>query len=139
MSMVPLIELKGAILAGIGLGLEPLYVWLISIIGSALPSIAILLFSRPVMKWMHSTRTFKRLVHWVEGKVHRQIHKVSAKKSTLLGLFIFVAIPLPGTGVWTGSLIASFLDIRIKSAFPVIFLGNVVAGILVAALGIVAF
>lgn len=139
MSMLPIVELKGAILYGVGVGLDPAWVWVVSVIGSTLPCVAVLLFSRPVMRWMRSTKLFKRFVHWIEDRAHRKSADILKRKSMLLGLFIFVAIPLPTTGVWTGSLIASLLDIRIKYAFPVIAAGNVVAGILIVALGIVAF
>ncbi len=130
MSMVPVIELRGAIPLGIGFGLPVWATYIACVIGNMLPVPFIILFVRKVFAWM------RRKSPWLEDKVSRLEAKASKKadivrKYELLGLLIFVAIPLPGTGAWTGALIAALLDIRLKAAFPAIFGGVLIAGVIV--------
>ena len=129
---LPIIELKGAIPVGIALGMAPYHAFLLAFLGSMLP-VPIILFSiRPVLNYLKSTKTFRSLV---ERLTHKSMGKSGRiKKYGAWGLFIFVAIPLPGTGVWTGSLIAALLDMRFKWAFPAIVGGNFVAGIIIMTL-----
>ena len=130
-SMVPVIELRGAIPVGAGLGLPVLRAALISIVGNLIPVPFILLFIRPVFGWMR--RKSARLGRWVdklETRAERKSDKV--RKGEFWGLLFFVAIPLPGTGAWTGALIASMLNMRLKNALPPIFCGVVAAGALVS-------
>lgn len=129
---LPIIELKGAIPVGISLGLSPFHVFVLAYIGSIIPVPIILLTIRPVFNYLKKTRIFSRLVHKITDKSMKK--SGSVQRYGVWGLFIFVAIPLPGTGVWTGSLIASLLDIRFKWAFPAICIGNFVAGMLIMSL-----
>ena len=132
-AMVPVIELRGAIPVGVAMGLQPLTALLAAIIGNMLPIPFILLFIRHIFNWMRTHMPkLGGLVDKMEAKAHLKGQKVTRYK--YLGLFIFVAIPLPGTGAWTGALVAAFLDMRLKSALPAIFAGVMTAGVIVTAL-----
>lgn len=129
---LPIIELRGAIPVGISLGLSPIHSAVISFIGSIIPVPFILFTIRPIFNYLKKTRTFKKII---KKLTTRSMNKSgSIKKYGAWGLLVFVAIPLPGTGVWSGSLIAALLDMRFKWAFPAIFVGNFIAGILIMAL-----
>ena len=132
-SMVPLIELRGAIPVGVAMGLPLWQVYVIAIIGNMLPVPFIILFVRPLFKWIR--------VHIpkLEGFVSRLEARAKAKSANVVryqtwGLLLFVAIPLPGTGAWTGALIAAVLNMRLKRAVPVIFLGVTIAGCIITML-----
>ncbi len=137
-SMLPVLELKAAIPLGLAMGLPLWETFLIALIGSSLPVPFILLFLRPLFRWLRRFPVFARMVDWVEKRTHKKAKSVLRfQEWSLLGLFLFVGIPLPTTGVWTGSAIASLLDLRILWAFPVILLGNAMAGLLMLGLGII--
>lgn len=127
---LPIIELRGAIPVGISLGLSPLHATLISFIGSMIPVPFILFTIRPIFKYLRTTRFFKGLVDRLTERSKRGNNK-KIKKYGVLGLIVIVAIPLPGTGVWSGSLAAALMNLRFKWAFPAIMLGNLIAAILV--------
>lgn len=128
-SMLPIIELKGGIIFGVGRGLPLWETFFISLAGACFPVPFILLLFKPIMAFMRRTKLVKRLVHFIDAKVHKSSRKVTGSKYALLALFIFVAIPLPTTGVWTGSAIASFMNMRFLRALPAIIGGNIVAGL----------
>ena len=156
-SMVPLIELRGAIPVGAGLGLSFLPNYLVSVVGNILPVPFILLLIRYVLDFMKKKSIFPRLVTWLERKAldgRRRIVKGDGGEEgapsegdsaprlswgALVGLFLFVAIPLPGTGAWSGSLVAALFRMNRVASFFAIFLGVLVAGLLMslAAYGIV--
>ncbi len=127
---LPIIELRGAIPVGIALGLTPLHALAISFIGSMIPVPFILFLIRPIFKWMKSTNLLKGIAEKItlrsKSKNSHQIQKYGA-----WALVIIVAIPLPGTGVWSGSLAAALFDIRFKWAFPAILVGNFMAAMAV--------
>lgn len=129
---LPIIELRGAIPVGISLGLSPIHATIISFIGSMIPVPFILFTIRPIFNYLKKTKYFKKLVHKLTNKSLNKSGKI--QKYGAWGLLVFVAIPLPGTGVWSGSLIAALLDMRFKWAFPAIFVGNAIAGIIIMAL-----
>lgn len=131
-SMVPLIELRGAIPYGLALGLDPFLTYALAIVGNCLPVPFILFFIRKILAWMQASRVafFRKVATFVVEKGQRGFHKV--QKYAVFGLFLFVAIPLPGTGAWTGSLIAALLDMKKRYAFPSVFLGVLCAGILMS-------
>ena len=150
-SMVPLIELRGAIPVGAGLGLDFLPNYLVSVVGNILPVPFILLLIRYVLDFMKKKRIFPKLVDWLERKAldsSKRILKedgaeneVSSSATTvrsrrsitaLVGLFLFVAIPLPGTGAWSGSLVAALFRMNRPAAFLAIFTGVLVAGLLMS-------
>lgn len=129
---LPVIELRGAIPVGISLGLSPLHATVLSFMGSLLPVPFILFTIRPLFNYLKETRTFRKLIHAITDRCMNKSGKV--QKYGAWGLMIIVAIPLPGTGVWSGSLAAALLDIRFKWAFPAILVGNLIAAILIMTL-----
>lgn len=128
-SILPVIELRGAIPVGVALGLPHLLTFIIAYVGNMLPVPFIVLFIRKIFDWMK--RKSERL-----GRIAERLEKrAEAKKGTVekykfWGLLIFVAIPLPGTGAWTGALIAGMMNMRLKDALPAIAVGVLIAGIL---------
>jgi len=130
LSMAPVFELRGAIPVGVALGLEPIPLLLVCILGNLLPVPLIILFIRTVMGWMKRWGGFfARTVGWIERKAGKAAGMFY--RYELLGLFILVAIPLPGTGAWTGALVAAMLNLRMKTALPAIAAGVCVAGVIV--------
>ncbi len=127
-AMVPVIELRGAIPIGTAMGLNYWVAFIAAVIGNMIPVPFIMLFIRQIFAWMRKSKTFGKLVDKLETRAHSKGEVV--KKYELLGLFILVAIPLPGTGAWTGSLVAALLDMQMKKAIPAITLGVIAAGIL---------
>lgn len=132
-AMLPVVELRGAIPVGVGmLGRSALpSVYLAAVLGNMLPVPFIIVYIRRIFQWLRRrSRRLDGLVTRLETKAHLKGRMVTRYK--YLGLCILVAIPLPGTGAWTGALVAAFLDMRLRSAVPAIFLGVVIAGILVS-------
>ena len=131
LSMVPLLELRGAIVAGSIAGL-PWYVsYVVSVIGNILPIPIILLFVRRVFAFMKKCGgKLERIALWFENKGASKSDKVT--KYATFGLFLFVAIPLPGTGAWMGSLIAALMNMRLKHSIISIFLGILTAGLIMS-------
>ena len=133
-SMVPLIELRGAIPYAVGFmnaGYDINMVWayIIAIIGNMIPVPFIIVYIRRIFEWM------RRHMPWLDSLVTRMEEKGNSKRETIdkyghWGLLLFVAIPLPGTGAWTGALIAALLDIKTSKAVPVIMLGVCVAAMI---------
>ena len=130
MSMVPVIELRGAIPIGVGYGLDLWFVVFLAIMGNFLPVPFIMLFIRKIFAWMRKvSKKFSSIVDRMEEKAAKHTDKVT--KYGFWGLLILVAIPLPGTGAWTGALVAAMMEIRFKTALPAIFLGVLVAAVIV--------
>ena len=136
-SMIPLIELRGSVIVGTAFGLPWLNVLLLSIVGNILPIPFILIFGKTLIAWMKTLPMLSRLTHWYEK--HLLSKSDTIQKVAFVGLWLFVGIPLPGTGAWSGSVIASLLDVPPKKAFPAILLGIFTAGIImtVASRGVV--
>ncbi|WP_353093767.1 small multi-drug export protein [Tissierella praeacuta] len=129
-AMLPIVELRGAIPLGISLGLRPIHSTILSIIGNIIIVPFLLKLLQPIMKYFEKTVIFSKTIGWVK---RRSMEKASIiKKYSLIGLFIFVAIPIPTTGVWTGSVIASILKLDFKKALLSISLGIITSGIIVA-------
>ena len=139
LSMVPVLELRAAIPIGATLGLEWVANYLICVIGNMIPVPIILLFVRHVLEWMKKIPHLDKIALRVENKAQKNTPKV--QKYASLGLLIFVALPLPGTGAWTGALVAAMLDMRMKYAIPSIFCGVLIAGLIMslASYGLVSF
>ena len=131
-AMVPVLELRGAIPVGVATGLSPLAACAVAVLGNMVPVPFILLLIRHIFDWLRGTRIFGPKIDWLERRAHLKGRVV--QKYRLPGLIILVAIPLPGTGAWTGALVAALLDIRIRHAVPAIFLGVVIAGAIVTTL-----
>ncbi len=129
-SMLPIIELRGAIPVAFALGLPLVPSFLVSVIGNLIPVPFILWLITPFCNWLKKTRLFAWFPAFLERKVSKNQEKVT--KYANWGLFLFVAIPLPGTGAWTGALIASFLDFKFKDAFWAITGGVLTAGVIMS-------
>ncbi|MEG0780636.1 MAG: small multi-drug export protein, partial [Oscillospiraceae bacterium] len=129
MALLPVIELRGAIPYGVALGLSPWDAFFASILGNMLPVPIVILLLRQVFDWLRKTKTFGPMIEALERKAHLKGRIV--QKYRLPGLALLVAIPLPGTGAWTGALVAVVLNIRLRQAFPAIFAGVVAAGLIV--------
>lgn len=127
-SLFPILELRGGLLAASLLGLEPLPSYIITMVGNLLPIPFILLFITKILDWMRKSKHFSGIVNWLDKKVDK--HKGSIEKYGFWGLVLFVGIPLPGTGAWTGSLIASVLEMDRKKSFLAIIIGVVMASII---------
>ncbi|SMP55298.1 COG2426 family protein [Anoxynatronum buryatiense] len=130
MAALPIIELRGAIPFGLSLGFSPWHAFFISLAGSLLPVPFIVFGIRPVFDMLSRLHPLlDRLIHGLTSRTMAKGER--ARRFGFIGLIFLVAIPLPGTGVWTGSLAAVLLNLRFKLAFPAIFIGNVIAGLLV--------
>lgn len=129
-SMVPVIELRGAIPIGVGYGLPYWVAVAVSIIGNLVPVPFIIIFIRKIFELMRKwSKKLDALVTKLEKRAESKSDIV--QKYAFWGLFVLVAIPLPGTGAWTGALVAAMLDMRLKRAFPAILLGVVGAAAIV--------
>lgn len=124
--MIPVVELRGAIPVGVAAGLPPAVACAVAILGNLLPVPFIMLLARWVFNWLRDSRLFGSKIVWLERRAHLKGRIV--RRYRLPGLVVLVAIPLPGTGAWTGALVASLLDIRLRSALPAILLGLIIAG-----------
>lgn len=127
-AMVPVIELRGAIPVGITAGLPPVVACVTAILGNLLPVPFIMLLIRRIFDWLRDTRLLGPKIQWLERRAHLKGRIV--RKYRLLGLVVLVGIPLPGTGAWTGALVAALLDIRMRNALPAIFIGLVMAALI---------
>lgn len=126
---MPIIELRGAIPFGIALGFSPLTSFLLSLFGSMIPVPFLIWLIQPIFARLRQQEFFCR---WIDVLCERSLAKSeSVQKYGFWGLIIFVGIPLPGTGVWSGSLVATLLEMPVKSALPAIFIGNLIAGVAV--------
>ena len=131
-SMVPLIELRGAIPYAVGMGLDLVPSYIIAIIGNMLPMPIIYLFARKVLLWGCDKKYIGKFFTFCIEKGEKGGKKLQQKagKGLFFALLLFVGIPLPGTGAWTGTLAASFLDMDFKSSMIAVFCGVVLAGII---------
>lgn len=126
---LPVLELRGAIPYGVANGLPYFGVLAVSVIGNMLPVPFIILFVRKIFDWMKKkSKFFAGIAEKLEKRAENKMDVI--EKYEMLGLFILVAIPLPGTGAWTGSLISALLGLRLKNAFPMILLGVLTAGVI---------
>ena len=131
-SMTPILELRGGLIAASALGIEMWKGIAICVIGNILPVPFILLLITPVFQWLKQTRLFRPLVEKLENRALSK--KEQIEKYQFWGLMLFVGIPLPGTGAWTGSLIAAMLDMDFKKAFPAVLLGILLATVIMTVL-----
>ena len=127
-SLMPILELRGGLIAAALLGLSPWQSYIICIIGNILPVPFILLLINKILNWMRNSKHFSGLASWLDKKVDK--HKGQIEKYGYLGVVLFVGIPLPGTGAWTGSLIASVLEMDRKKTFLAVCIGVFMASII---------
>ena len=128
-AMLPILEIRGAIPVGVASGLDPWLAFAVGFVGNMLPIPILILLTRKIIEWLKKHNVLVKLTAWLENKGSKGAQKV--QKYSFWGLFILVAIPLPGTGAWTGALVASLLDMRLKRALPAIAMGVASAGLIV--------
>ena len=130
-AMVPVVELRGAIPFGVVRGLNLWTAIIASMLGNLIPVAFIILFIRNIFAWMRAHMPkIEGLVTSMEKKAEK--NRAAVEKYAFWGLVILVAIPLPGTGAWTGALVAAMMEIRLKRAFPAIAIGVAIAGVIVS-------
>lgn len=139
-SMVPLIELRGAIPFAQGFGLPIVPSYIVAVIGNMIPVPFIYLFARKVLEWGADKPVIGKFFSWCLEKGQKGGRKLQEKagRGLFVALLLFVGIPLPGTGAWTGTLAASILDMDFKSSVMAVMLGVLLAGIImgVASMGV---
>lgn len=138
---LPVLEIRGAVIMGVGLGMPWPMAYIFGLIGNLIPVPFLLLLLKPVFKYMRRNRKLRKFSNWVVKRAIRKIRdNPSILKYTILGLTIFVAVPLPGTGVWTGAVIAALLDMKLKHAMPALAVGAAIAGVivLITTLGVIS-
>ena len=134
-SMVPLIELRGAIPVALGMGLNPVASYIICVVGNMLPVPIIYFFARKVLLWGKDKKYIGKFFTFCLEKGERagqKMVKTAGRGGLFVALMLFVGIPLPGTGAWTGALGASFLNMGFKSTVASVSLGVIMAGIIMA-------
>lgn len=140
-SMFPIVELRGAIPLGAAMGMNIFENYFLSVFGNLLPIPFILIFIKKIIEWMSVSKIkiFNKIANALIAKAEKRSGKVD--KASLWGLFLFVAIPLPGTGAWTGALIAALMNMRFRKSFLSIVAGVLVAGLIMslASYGVVSF
>ena len=129
-SMIPFIELRGSIIFGAAMGIPWQHAFLVSFLGNILPVPFLILLARPIFAWLKTTRLLAGFTQKVEDQLMKKADKVTVQKYSAVGLFLFVAIPLPGTGAWSGSLIAALLDVKMRYALPAVIAGVFAAGVI---------
>lgn len=135
LSMVPTFEGRYAVVTALAMGMPAVFSFLLALIFSTIPMPFIFMLLKPVLKWLYSLpiEPLRKFAAWVENRSVKK--SASVKKKGLLGLFLFVAVPLPGTGVWTGSAIATILNMNKTDSMLAIVVGNVVACLAMTILG----
>lgn len=139
-SMVPLIELRGAIPYAVGFNLPMIPSYIVAVIGNMVPVPFIFLFARKILEWGRDKKYIGKFFTWCLEKGEKGGQKIQTKagKGVYLALLLFVGIPLPGTGAWTGTLAASFLNLDFRKSVIYVMLGVILAGVimLAASLGV---
>lgn len=134
-SMLPVLELRGGLIAAALLNIPLVEALIICIVGNVIPIPFILLLIRPIFAWLKGTKLFRPTVEKLENRAMGKSDQI--RKYEFWGLLIFVGIPLPGTGAWTGALISSMLNISIKRAIPPILLGVCMASMIMTVISYV--
>ena len=138
-SMVPLIELRGAIPVALGMGLPTVPAYILCVIGNMLPVPVIYFFARKVLLWGADKKFIGKFFTFCIEKGEKggqKLAKTAGRSGLFIALMLFVGIPLPGTGAWTGALVASVMGLRMKRAIPPIFLGVAAAGLIMLTLSL---
>ncbi|MBR5510483.1 MAG: small multi-drug export protein [Lachnospiraceae bacterium] len=129
-SMVPILELRGGLLAASVMSIPIVRAIVLCVVGNIIPVPFILLLITPIFNWLKQTDTFRPMVEKLENRALSK--KDQIEKYEFWGLVLFVGIPLPGTGAWTGSLIASLLGMKFKKAFPAVIIGIIMATVIMS-------
>ena len=131
-SILPVLELRGGLVAASILGVDFLVAFPLCIIGNILPIPFILIFYNRVMMYLKRTKLFSKFTTKLEERIKKNTKKIENAK--FVALMLFVGIPLPGTGGWTGAMVAAFLQMRAKKSFPAIALGIIIAAVIMSVL-----
>ena len=131
-SLMPILELRGGLIAASLLNLNPVISYIIAIIGNIIPVPFILWFINSILEWMRKKKHLSKVAKWLDGKVEK--HKGQIEKYGFWGLVLFVGIPLPGTGAWTACLVASALKLNRKKSFLYTAIGTTIAALITFAL-----
>lgn len=126
LSMIPMVELRGAIPLGIAMGLKPIYVYIVCIIGSSIISVPVVLMFRQVIDYLRYRKYLNKVIRWIDKKIEGRAKKLKA--ASIIGLVVFVGVPLPTTGSWSGAALASIFKMRVVESLLGIFIGNAIAG-----------
>ena len=126
LSMVPVVELRGTIPLGIAMKLNPVYTYMVCVIGSSIISVPVVLMFRQVIDYLRHRKYFNKVIRWIDKKIEGRAKKLKA--ASILGLIVFVGVPLPTTGSWSGSALASIFKMRVVESLLGIFIGNAIAG-----------
>ena len=129
LSMLPVLEIRGSMIYALANNINPTLAFGLSVIGNILPIPFLILLTQKVLQWLDTIDTFKPFVDWINKKAQEKSKTID--KYGRLGLYILVAIPLPGTGAWTGALVASFLGLSPKKSMLPVTLGVITAGTIV--------
>ena len=129
LSMVPIVELRGSIPLGIAMELNPVYLYITCVIGSSIISVPVVLMFRQVIDYLRHRKYFNKAIRWVDKKIEGRAKKLKA--ASIIGLIVFVGVPLPTTGSWSGSVLASIFKMRIVESLLGIFIGNAIAGVVI--------
>ena len=132
---LPVLELRGAIPLALSMNEPLLKTYLLAVLGNLIPVVPLLLFLRPVSEYLRRFRLWRKFFEWLFKRTERRADVIQRYEA--LGLIIFVAIPLPMTGAWTGSIAASLFKIKMKYALPCICIGVLIAGAVVTAVWLV--
>ena len=130
LSILPISEIRGGMIASKLYGLNGVVGYLLGFVGNMLPIPFILLFLKYIFQWMRRRTALKKVVDWLDRKAEKNSKKLL--KYEWLGLYLLVAIPLPGTGAWTGALVANFMNMQIKRSITAITLGVITSGLIMA-------
>ena len=118
LSMIPIVELRGAIPLGIAMGLKPIY--------SSIISVPVVLMFRQVIDYLRYRKYLNKVIRWIDKKIEGRAKKLKA--ASIIGLVVFVGVPLPTTGSWSGAALASIFKMRVVESLLGIFIGNAIAG-----------
>lgn len=140
-SMVPIVELRGAIPFGVGFGVDWRVAVVISMVGNMIPVPIIFFFARKVLEWGADKPVIGKFFTWCLEKGHKGGEKLKSKagKGMFLALMLFVGIPLPGTGAWTGTLAASMLDLEFKESIVAVVCGVALAAVIITIVTLLGF
>lgn len=134
LGMCPIIEIRGAIPVGVSLGLSYFESFVIGFIGNIIPIYFIVKYIGPIFEFFRRWKIFRIIIDWASNRATKKIEEnKKLQNSAAIALFLFVAVPIPTTGAWVGSLIANFLHIPLKKSFLPLALGVLTAGIIVLA------
>lgn len=130
-ALLPVLEIRGAIPVGIANGLDAWTAYIVGVVGNMLPIPFLILLARHIIAWLQKHNILVKFTNWLQRKGEEKCEVV--QRYSFWGLLILVAIPLPGTGAWTGALVASLLDMSLKRSLPAITIGVLIAGAIVLA------